>query len=479
MGCMKRFPLLSGVVVVMAACGGEAETPLAVEPATLSRVCEADAEGAAQGYAAFADGELFQGVLPTLAMRNLYITWTDDLGSLYTYYTDADAYWEAFNTRYGTIPSAFPDAVYPSGFGVAANGQVGVDCLMCHAGRLEGETVIGMSNNRLDLRGLVEDLQRLPEAIAALKMRDLPAPYDALIAAIPDTMAPEPYASIEIFTGAAGVNDGFGLGFVTAAEYREPPAGMRTFMGYQEAPIWWTIPYKERLYSDGSANAHGVYTMMSTLLAFGLSYSELASYLPTFDAIRLYQCSLEAPKWADYGLGAIDAELVAQGAGVFAERCASCHGSYDGGAFPNMIVPPADIGTDPLRVDQFGPVEAAYFNDFIPEERYEMTATGGYLAPALTAVWASAPYFHNGSVPTLRALLDPASRPVRWRRSGEAIDPIDVGLTYEVVDAPSDRDTIEGRKVVDTTLEGMSNGGHDMTLDGGEIDALLAYLTTL
>ncbi|MGH7898467.1 MAG: hypothetical protein ACREQQ_10975, partial [Candidatus Binatia bacterium] len=43
----------------------------------------------------------------------------------------------------------------------------------------------------------------------------------------------------------------------------------------------------------------------------------------------------------------------------------------------------------------------------------------GYAAPPLHGIWASSPYFHNGSVPTVRGVLDPldpASRPRFWRR---------------------------------------------------------------
>ncbi len=468
------------VLVSLAAFGCDeaaTESPPVVGPASLAAVCEADGDAEA-GLAAFADGALFQGVLPALALRNLFIAWTDDLGELYTFYTGEDAYWAAFHARYGTLPSAFEGARYPSGFGVADNGELGIDCLLCHAGRVGDQTVIGLANNRLDLLGLVEDLRALPAAIEALKRRELPEPYASLVAGIPEVTVPEPYASTPIFTAAAGANDGFGLGFVTAAEYREPPDGMRTFMGYQDAAPWWTIPFKERLYSDGSANAHGVYTMMSTLLAFGLSFAELASYLPTFEAIRAYQCSLTAPRWDEAALGAIDDALAAEGARVFGEQCQSCHGRYDGGAFPHVVVSPSELGTDPVRATSFGAVEAAYFNDFIPEERYEMTATGGYLAPALTGVWASAPYLHNGSVPTLRALLEPAARPVRWKRSEDGFDAIDVGLVVEAA-AETPRDTIEGRKVVDTTVAGMSNAGHELELTAAEVDALLEYLKTL
>ncbi len=42
--------------------------------------------------------------------------------------------------------------------------------------------------------------------------------------------------------------------------------------------------------------------------------------------------------------------------------------------------------------------------------------TVGYVTPPLHGVWASAPYFHNGSVPTVWGVLKPEDRPKVWRR---------------------------------------------------------------
>ncbi len=40
----------------------------------------------------------------------------------------------------------------------------------------------------------------------------------------------------------------------------------------------------------------------------------------------------------------------------------------------------------------------------------------GYVAPPLYGTWQSAPYFHNGSVPTIWDILKPSDRPKIWRR---------------------------------------------------------------
>ncbi len=46
----------------------------------------------------------------------------------------------------------------------------------------------------------------------------------------------------------------------------------------------------------------------------------------------------------------------------------------------------------------------------------------GYLAPPLFGVWASSPYFHNGSVPTLRQVLRSSERPAIWKRLDSPVE---------------------------------------------------------
>jgi exo-cleaving rubber dioxygenase len=44
----------------------------------------------------------------------------------------------------------------------------------------------------------------------------------------------------------------------------------------------------------------------------------------------------------------------------------------------------------------------------------------GYVAPPLYGSWATAPYFHNGSVPNLWGVLKPSDRPKVWKRAQTA-----------------------------------------------------------
>ena len=112
----------------------------------------------------------------------------------------------------------------------------------------------------------------------------------------------------------------------------------------------------------------------------------------------------------------------------------------------------------------------------------------GYQAPPLDGLWATAPYFHNGSAPTVYDVLNSKTRPKIFTRSYrtdlDAYDPEKLGWKVEVLDEPPDLDKtppIERRKVYDTTKPGRGNGGHTYGdgLSDAERRAVIEYLKTL
>ena len=102
----------------------------------------------------------------------------------------------------------------------------------------------------------------------------------------------------------------------------------------------------------------------------------------------------------------------------------------------------------------------------------------GYKARPLTGVWATAPYLHNGSVPTLYdLLLPPAQRPTVFHLGSTEFDPEKVGY----VTAPSARNSFTFRVFDDAgaAIPGNSNAGHDFgasTFTEDQRLALLEYL---
>lgn len=107
---------------------------------------------------------------------------------------------------------------------------------------------------------------------------------------------------------------------------------------------------------------------------------------------------------------------------------------------------------------------------FAPEKPEDLLR---YKARPLNGIWATAPFLHNGSVPTLRALLDaPADRPQTFTLGGWEFDPVGVG--YAPYTGPN-------AFTFDTTLPGNSNAGHiwGANLSDEDKAALVEYMKTL
>ena len=180
--------------------------------------------------------------------------------------------------------------------------------------------------------------------------------------------------------------------------------------------------------------------------------------------------------------GPIERALIAQGRLVYGRNCVQCHGQYDDSltapalvAFPNWE---GAIGTDPARArlltQEIADAVNAGFGDYIAARTVD-----AYTAPPLTGLWASAPYLHNGSVPTLWHLMRPDSRPAWFEVGGHRLDLQRVGIDLA---PPLDYVPWSTPAEVDTTAFGLSNGGHGVGFEGlteAEKDALLEYLKLL
>ena len=451
----------------------------------LPRIHRADPVAAARGAEVLGAGWPGRGVIPELALRHLYLAWTEDLLEIYAFYTDPARYWPAMRERYGL--QAAPAGDLPVGLAPSGDGMVSVTCLLCHEGRSpDGELVVGLGNARLDLQGLYDDLITLPAAFEALRQRPLPEPYKTLVASIPVPSAPPPIPAMTRRTGAAGATDAMGLGIALGA-LAAGRDGVAARLGFQTPAPWWTTAFKPRRYADGSVVFGGHRTMMATLLGLGMDEGQLVSLDAAFADVEHYLVTLAPPRWP---FDPPDPSAVAAGRELFRARCSACHGTYEapGAAFPDRVVALAEVGTDPLRVTAFGEDEEAVVNALIRDPDHPMRRTGGYLAPPLSGIWASAPYFHNGAVPDLLGVLDSSARPARWRRTGDGPAEYDrerVGWRFEVPASPTPSDrppaTVEARRIHETGQPGLSNRGHTMGdgLGPDERRALLAYLVTL
>jgi len=82
-------------------------------------------------------------------------------------------------------------------------------------------------------------------------------------------------------------------------------------------------------------------------------------------------------------------------------------------------------------------------------------AVVGYKPRPLEGVWATAPFLHNGSVPTLYDMLSPASeRPREFYLGRREYDPVKVGFV-------TDRGSSTKGFLFNTRLQGNHNTGHE------------------
>jgi mono/diheme cytochrome c family protein len=369
--------------------------------------------------------------------------------------------------------------------------------------------------------------------------------------------------------------------------------------GTEDPPVWWNVGHRPSKFYD----AGQVTDSKRIELSFHFPSALQPDTQPGKDWILAHQqdgdawiTSLKSPAWPESSMGTIDTALAEQGAILFHSKnlwdenlnnpvarpdggngsCASCHGAYSpryvhDPAFLDTpvlegiaayIVPISVIGTDGKRLDGnsqivaesarsnwFAYSDGPYNEDGIPlcADQSDTALRGnralGYLAPPLYGVWATAPYFHNGAVPNLWEVLQPADRKTLWRRVSlparadqvgqvvmgfdstlvtgydkdkvgwnyEALacgvtgtmpyldcDPADAGgvtiqdalgpvyanggLIWNLANIPiKSNQQIEDRKIYNTRMYSQSNAGHAFTavLTDQERRAIIEYLKTL
>jgi len=252
-----------------------------------------------------------------------------------------------------------------------------------------------------------------------------------------------------------------------------------------DAPPWWTFYKRPYIYIDGFAEKGHRGLMQFTLIPEN-GPEFFHENEDAFRDVYAYLSSLRAPKFQ----GHVDQELAGQGRALFGDHCATCHGTYgDDWSYPNRRIPIDDLGTDPVRLSALSVEGRQIYADswfaHAGEDGVQETVTDprGYVAPPLDGIWASAPYFHNGSVPTLWHALHPAERPAVWTRSADELDTQRVGLEISVVPkVPITAPHVASRRShFDTRRCGKSYSGHDYPdqLSEAEKAAVLEYLKTL
>jgi mono/diheme cytochrome c family protein len=375
--------------------------------------------------------------------------------------------------RYGLVPH--PDDPSRSvQYVVDASGNWTMSCLACHQGQVAGAAIPGVPNTNYALETLTEDVRlvkvRQRKPLGHMDMGSLLLPLGTTVGT----------TNAVIFGMALMRHRDADLNVVARPPRFDLPHHD------MDAPAWWHYRTRRGLYADGFA-AKGHRMLMQFLLVKENGPERFREWEDDFRHIEAWIAGLEPPRWP----GTIDPAAAARGAAVFTRHCAECHGTYGPGrCYPERIVPIDVIGTDRARLDALTAGErrdlnASWFGHHGADvaSLADRAEPVGYVAPPLDGVWATAPYLHNGSVPTLWHLLHPAERPVVWRRSPSGYDEARAGFVIEsAADLPAGRlAPAERRTWFDTRRPGKSAAGHDVVdaLDDDEKAAVLEYLKTL
>lgn len=481
----------------------------------------------------------------------------------------------------GQLPIGLTQLRNPDG---SWTGRLNATCSICHGGEV-GEPADGPglgpvygTNSMSDITVMFTDLGQL-------------APQQSALA----------FISQNKVRGTGNITNFQLFGTLTLSDYNTWPGYLsiqaEPSTGTEDPPVWWNLGSRPAKFFDAGMVSGAKRIELSFHLPGGPGSGQagkdwILAHQNDSDAWLL---SLKAPPWPEQRLGAIDVALAEQGAVLFHAKnlwapelnnpvpqptegngsCAGCHGAYspryvhDPAYLEDPVlegiaayVTPIDIiGTDSRRLDgnservqqyarenwfaysdgeknEAGVALCGDWND--PDLRGEREL--GYLAPPLYGVWATAPYFHNGSVPSVWQVLKPEDRPDIWRRKSKparadqagqvvmgysaSLDDYDAqqlgwaheelacgtgsyplvdchpteaaqvatvqdglsmiwangGLAWNLLNAPIlSREQIEERKIYNTHYYSQGNTGHEFAtvLSDAERRAVIEYLKTL
>jgi len=370
---------------------------------------------------------------------------------------------------------------------------VSPNCLTCHAGTINGELVIGLGSTDLDYTSLAGGLAGIDQATITL-LDDLFGLTEAELTELTKfttrTQAIEEY----ITPRTAGVNPADNLAAILFAHrdhktlawsdelLMEPPPKEVVPL---DVPPWWRMKKKSSmLYNAAGRGDHARIMMTASTLCID-SVDEAKKIDESMPDLRAYILSIEAPKYP----WDVDAALATDGENIFNNNCSGCHGTYgEEESYPNIYIPASEVGTDPALAtgaSQFATRFIDWFNSSFYGENARLSPKEGYVPPPLDGIWATPPFLHNGSIPTLEALLDSTKRPTYWKRTFNSYDynQSTIGWNFEELDHGQDAEPNPSirRLIYDTTLYGYGNQGHIYGdhLSDSERTALMEYLKTL
>ena len=460
------------------------------------------------GLAQILSGKMFDFQVPMSAVnfrRSIAASKAGELG--YDPTTDEGRFYSE-----GALPSFSGETDAALDMGLSAFEREGkefasANCFACHSGVVNGVVVAGLASN-----SVIQTSSPLTEIYGEVVRGDN-------------------YGQYAVWNLAAHMANPEETGLLTSDEITPPVEVMNNLKRPPvQAMPWWTMKYKARdyWYGDGAPNDAAHFS-----LNFSIGNEDInehhAEHVEMTARALAFARETQAPSFPEN----LDPELVQMGEKIFHGKlqpedpstflaCFQCHGEYTKKPSATDYSLPGswlvnysgseqlrNVGTDSSYseaieelmpvIEHIGKLAVYYESQGTPELApvFKPLKGIGYVPPPLVGVWATAPYFHNGSVPTIEAVLNSKMRPAIWNRdkSPFAYDLDSVGMEYTAMSeaqyadlaetagqSPAEsRARIDMTFIYNTSNYGRGNQGHTWgdSLNSKERSAVIEFLKSL
>ena len=357
-------------------------------------------------------------------------------------------------------------------------------CLHCHAQQFNGKFIIGLGNSYSNFQGNVAPYVKLAELAIKLrygkhsnewKTAEMDFEAFRVLAKKIQTEVQGPAPAQKIAEVMASHRDPLTLKFRADTTYFTTS----DIVIPEDVPALWISKKRMALTVNAMRQGNFLKHIVSTSLLTLKDTVEAGEIYTHMKDVWAFIKELQPPKYPF----PIDRRLADNGKRIFLETCANCYGTYDsGGEYPNRLIPVDIIGTDSLMWKYF--IKYPEYTDWFNNSWFATSASPaftkpqrGYVPPPLDGVWITAPYLHNGSVPTIENVLNSKTRPRYWKRNfnKEEYDYDKLGYRYKALTKPG------GKRTYNTNIPGYGNYGHYFGdhLTGKQRKAVIEYLKTL
>ena len=357
-------------------------------------------------------------------------------------------------------------------------------CLHCHAQQFDGKLIIGLGNSYSHFQSNTHYYVQLAKDMLSFfyKKHSGKSEEAKNVLVAGDLLAPKIVTEMQGPTPAHRIAE-------LMASHRDPKTlAFRPDTSYFfippvvipiDIPAWWNSANKKAFTINAMEQGNLLKHLMSPTILTFTDTTEVKKIYSHIKDVWAYILTIRPPKYPY----PINTALAAKGKIIFEKTCSRCHGTYDTPEFyPDQLVPAYEVGTDSLMWKYYlhYPEYADWFNKSwfaTSADPAFIKPQAGYVAPPLRGIWITAPYFHNGSVPTLEEVLNSAERPRYWKRnfSEQQYDDKKIGWRYKKLHSP------HSRKTYNTDIPGYGNYGHYFGdgLSDADRKAVIEYLKTL